>query len=195
VKPLLLLLASVVFARAETNALLAMFPPWSATVTIAVKAPESVKDQFESYLRRELRGLHDVTVTNRDGKYELDVVVLGLKGDDPSFGYAWSAILTQPLSSDYFVTLVKIYGGTNFLDQALAEAPPVSAICDHAIMTTPSDKIKASVEGYVAGIDNKCFQPERDSRNKTRADIEKAVRIDTAGATSSKTNAPDKPRP
>ncbi|HEV8543238.1 MAG TPA: hypothetical protein VGR78_12655 [Verrucomicrobiae bacterium] len=77
--------------------------PSSETIRVKVdgKAPDDVKPQIQSYIKRELRSLKDVEISDEKPQYEIRVEAMEIStktaGRTNLNGYAFSALLLSPL--------------------------------------------------------------------------------------------------
>ena len=67
-------------------------------VKLVITADEDIKGLVESFLGRELRSLGDVTVTDNDPGWVMNIVAIKMKTNQNSIlGYALSTVITCPI--------------------------------------------------------------------------------------------------
>lgn len=96
-----LLSAHSVFASPEISA---SFP---IRVRVDVTADKDIKGRIESYIKKDLQSLHDVTVTNEDAAWRLGILALSIPGDGDGHLTVLSVTITNPISYQAFSETLK----------------------------------------------------------------------------------------
>jgi len=177
------LTSSVVLSEGDESA-------WSAKVSVGISAPPALASEIESYVKRELRGLHDVSIeadlsSSPDYLVEIVAVELENKAGTPT-GYALSTVVVSPLSSDYISLVVSTCGGnTNAYPGLIKSFSKYSMAEKHDLRITDLDGLKTACEKIVAAIDSDCFETARKNQAQIMAFLKKINKSEPA-----KTNAP-----
>jgi hypothetical protein len=136
----------------------------SFRVQVIVQADEQLKNMIESFIKRELRSLNDVAVTDKDPRYVIGIVALQAKAVEGAEldSIALSLVIrasasTVPISSltapadaerEPKDNAVDVYKGTDTLIQ-------------HGLFMTPIDGLKRACEEIIADFDSDALEPRR----------------------------------
>jgi len=127
-------------------------------VKVSVSADENIKGQVESYIKRELRSLQDVTLVDEGADWELSILALEVstKGGYKS-GVIISAVILYPFKnqmvSEMFQEKYKEFG-TN-LTKGLYWGP------FHWLRTTSNDKLRSLCVELIADFDSEKLEESR----------------------------------
>ena len=147
--------------------------PWSASVVVKVSAQSELTSQIESYVKRELRALHDVSLTEdqEHADYCISIVALQLSNRaSDNAGYAISTVVSSPFKSETLSLIVSAAGGnTNLLSAYSTNSTGLVTIQGHDLRIAPPNKLKRTCEELVAHIDSEYFEPDRQSFARMKA--------------------------
>ena len=156
-----------------TTAALAAGRPWSASVAVKVSAQPELKSQVESYMKRELRALRDVSlVEDQDhADYCISIVAIQLSNRTSSnLGYALSTVVSTPFQAETFSLIVSAAGGnTNMLSTWSTNSTALVTIHGHLVRIAPQDGLKRTCEELAAHIDSEYFEHDRQFDAKMKA--------------------------
>jgi hypothetical protein len=178
-----LLCASAVspFASAQITAA----PVKQITVSLAVSAPDSIKDKAISFLMRELRALGDIEVIDAGAAFRIEVVALDLwRPSKVNEGYAVSTTVAKPVRLTTLETLkflVQQGQRSNAeYDAGLHRATERDTagavrILGHYLQIAPAEGLAELCEDLVATIDGGVFEMERSGMRKAKQEVEKML--------------------
>jgi hypothetical protein len=149
---------------------------WSAKVEIKISADSELKSEIESYVKRELRDLHDISLTEDStaADYRISIVAIPLQSKSGiQTGYALSTVITCPLKGETMMWVIFASGGdTNKLPGLSTNFTEYVTIEDHNLLITDPDHLKSTCEKLVANMDADCFEPARQSYDRMMTMIE-----------------------
>jgi hypothetical protein len=131
-------------------------------VSVKVAANGSVKAEFESYVKRELRGLKDVEIVETSPDFSLSfVVVQALTKEGTDTGYAISELVTSPVTSEAYQSMFK--GKLSEEELAWLRKTTDSAVYieRQKIQTCDSGGLKSTCEKLVAEFDTDELESSR----------------------------------
>ena len=156
---------------------------FSVRVRVEVEADESIKSRILSYVKRELRSLSDVVLTDDNPKYRIEIVgieektVGGLKS-----GISLSFIIAEQLDNNLMENLLsrcilvetrrEIEQESKSFAENLADALKLrKTLVDsfrgyvkirlHSLRTGPPDALREFLEEYVAKFDTEVLEEDR----------------------------------
>jgi hypothetical protein len=167
-------------------------PQIKTKIAVNVSASDSVKSEFESFVKRELRSLKDVEIVESDQDHTLAFVVLETKTSAGlTTGYAVSHVLTHRFSRE---VIPLMFGkklskeDLNWLGQATESAVFLD---DHKLLTCGPDKLRSIAEKLVAQYDSDTLEPGRQNLRKLMEIMERSKDGRVAPEASlQKTNSP-----
>ena len=131
-------------------------------VSVEVSGKGSTKAEFESYIKRELRGLKDVEVVDNSPNFTFSFVVLETQSKGgTSTGYAISEVVTHRLSQKAFQGMFKNKlspGDFAWLEKATASAVLIDM---HNLQTCAPNELKSVCEKLIAEFDTDMLEPGR----------------------------------
>lgn len=131
---------------------------FSAKVQVSISADESIKSQVDSYIKRELRSLQDVTLVDEGADWELNIIAMEVstKAGYKS-GIVLSVIIISPFKnqivSEMFQEKYKDFGAT--LTKDLYRHP------DHWLRAGPNDQLRSLCVELIADFDSKIIEEVR----------------------------------
>ncbi len=133
-------------------------PKFNPTIAVNVSANDAIKGEITSFISRELRQLGDVTVTDQDPTWELQIV--GMEAylkSGPKSGFVISVVIFQHFKGSIFDILPdkKQAEGLKKFTAGLVSYP------DHWIRSGSTDELKQVCQGIVADFDAKHLDPSR----------------------------------
>ena len=136
---------------------------FSTTVKVKVSADENIKGRIESYLKRELRSLGDVTVVDEKPSWEICLVALeqhDVEGEVTSV--VLSVVILTPLPADLLGWVLKLNA---------EQVDYISRIgCFHYrahwLKTGPPKGLKDICEGIIADFDSEHLESVREQYQK-----------------------------
>ena len=153
--------ASSVFAQTD-------LPKFFANVKVEVTAqPTALREQVESYLKRELRSLPDVNVVSEDQHWLLSIIVLQTEDLTGVRGYNFSIVVLQPSPSALLTTLLLANGkiSAETSKSLLDWTTGLVRFLDHRIYTGDQNSLRSRCEKIVADFDTSQLEPTRDRKS------------------------------
>lgn len=141
-------------ARAESGSA----KQFSAKVQVSISANESIKSQVDSYIKRELRSLQDVTLVDEGADWELNILAMeaSTKAGYKS-GVILSVVIISPFNNQIVSEMLqdkyKEFGTT--LTKGLYRDP------DHWLRTGPNDQLRSLCVELIADFDSKIVEEAR----------------------------------
>ncbi len=161
-----LLISTTTSTTAETRD----FPPFSTKVCVMVGAEDYIRGKIDSYIKRELRSLSDVTLVDEGADWKLSILAMepstrgGGKG-----GVVISWVILKPFNNQWLSTLFQ--DGYKELGLTLTDG-----LCreeDHLLKVGPSEELRSMCEEMVADFDSDYIEPERKSYREAMKSIKK----------------------
>ena len=163
---LLALAGSTVFAQEER-------PKFSARVQVSVGSKEgeiagsTLETDAASYIKRELRSLGDVVISDQDPRYYIEVLPMAMtyKSGRPAGSIAISVVvgerLTKTLAGRILKRYLKAEGGV-FYDDFLLPLVSIEYLArTHRIYSGGREDLRSLCERLVAAFDSETIEPAR----------------------------------
>lgn len=142
---------------------------FSAKVQVSVSAEEAIRGQVESYVKRELRSLRDVTIVDEGADWELSILAMEVstKGGYKS-GVIISAVILRPFDNQMVSALLEEkYKETGaHLTEGLYRYP------DHWLRTGSTDQLRSLCVEIVADFDSQHLEKSRKLYREVRRILE-----------------------
>ncbi len=131
-------------------------------VSVKVSANGSIKTEFESYVKRELRGLKDVELVEDSADHTLAFVILETQSrGGASIGYAISLVEAHPLSQRVFQLMFKQKLSPEDLTWIAKATESAVFIDEHKLLTCGPAELKSVCGKLVAEFDTNTLEPGR----------------------------------
>jgi hypothetical protein len=135
-------------------------------VSVKVGGDESLKGDVTSYIKRELRSLNDLVITDDNPRFSISVLIVrvrGVRGED--LGFSMSVVVTE-LSGRSLANIIKPESCgacvASSWGRALGETlPDMVEVQDHLLFTGGPDDLQTLCRNVVTGIDTDIFEPRR----------------------------------
>jgi hypothetical protein len=131
---------------------------FSATVNVSVSASDDIKGQVESYIKRELRSLQDVSLVDEGGEWQLSILAMEVstKGGHKS-GVILSVVILTPFNNQLISSMFEEEYrdfGTNFTE-GLYLYP------EHGVRVGSNEELRSLCFELVADFDSKHLEKSR----------------------------------
>lgn len=128
---------------------------WHSVISVHVSAPDDCRADAESYFRRELRSLGDISVDDGQPNYQLEVILEPnrLSGANRIIGYSASITVCSPLQADT-LTFLSVTNPT-----AVATLTNYVSISTHRLVA--NSDLRKLCSAVVTDIDTTIFEPDR----------------------------------
>jgi hypothetical protein len=162
---------------------------WHGTVSVDISASATDKSPISSFIRRELRSLSDVDITDSRPDYIIEVVAIEDQTKTGAhFGYTLSTVVleTFPTNSLAFFQI----GNTNTLTALEKVCANYSIVCAHFVVT--GSDMRELCSRVVAQCDTDVFDYDRQNYAKAMKlfrDAQKTIRDNSAPPPPSKTTS------
>ena len=139
-------------------------PKYSAKVKLTVTADPGLKDEFVSYVARELRSLQEVELVDSGADFELKIVAMEThsQGSSTPNGIAISTIVLRTVKHSpigYFAADCAKEKGFDKVVDALMGSDGI--LEDSELLVGPPDQLKALAGKVVASFDQGTIEPMR----------------------------------
>ena len=142
----------------------------SKCLSLSLHRDPRTSDQVEIFLKRELRSLGDVDVTDEDPDYILSIVPLKNQNQAGVVtGYTISVLLTSPVATNVLHYIVDADSLTN----AQRFCSGLVRVEDHEVVVCPPGELRKTCEGLIATIDTQNFEPTRKVNESARKALSK----------------------
>ena len=164
---LLALAGSIVFAQEER-------PKFSARVQVFVGSREgeiassTLQTEAASYIKRELRSLGDVVISDQDPRYYIEVIPMamtyesGRRAGHIAISVVVGERLTKTLAGRILERYLKAQGGDFYDDFLLPLVSNEYLARTHRIYSGGSEDLRSLCEMLVAAFDSETIEPARD---------------------------------
>jgi len=131
-------------------------------VSVKVKADEGVAGRIESYVKRELRKLGDVIVTDSTPDWEILILAIEMKTEDIKLGVAMSIVILQHYRDNIALhVLEKEKVDSNLIDYIKADYRRLSMFKKQVLRFSTYDGLEETCEDIVANFDTEYLEPGR----------------------------------
>ncbi len=134
---------------------------WTTTVSVVLEGDdEDTNRKIDSYIKRELRSLNDVTIAEQNGDYIIDVLAIKLTNNRQVMtGYAVSFVLNErAITSSNNLSFIS---DTNYATVASMFLSSAVFPRDHQLRTCPPEELKQTCEELVTSMDSGTFETAR----------------------------------
>lgn len=141
-------------------------PKVSCRVQVIVTANQQIAGSISSYIKRELRSLHDVVITDNNPQYNFRIVATELKSDrGTKIGVGISCVITESLALDAFVNMLEVRFPECRIDWDILKdrCKDQTEILLHKVVYTPHEDLRKTCEKLVADFDVTVLDPRRKS--------------------------------
>lgn len=169
-KPHLLLFVLIVILMPFDIATAGEIKPWSTSVKVNVAANDNIKGQIESYIKRELRSLSDVTVVDEEAEWELQIVAMepATKG-----GYKTGIILSVVIISRFPNGIMSAVVQEQYKESIKNMTGDLYYYPDHWLRVGDNDALRTMCFELSAEFDSTHLEPSRMSYQELINSIEK----------------------
>lgn len=131
-------------------------------IAVTTSAKESVKGEFESYIKREFRSLKDVEIVDSEADFTISFVILETqtKGGGTT-GYAISQVLSHPFPRSVFHLMFKDKLSPKDFEWIKKATEAAKFVDGHSLRTCGPDELKSVCEKLVAEFDTNTLEPAR----------------------------------
>ena len=134
-------------------------PKWQGRVQVNVSGDSKTDTEVSSFVKRELRALGDVTVTDTTPDYVIEIVAYSTAlTTGRVVGYNLSYVVCRPFSTNYFQYLLPPEVDTKLLQSLCTN---YVSIQDHQLLGGPD--LRALCTKLVASFDSHCLDSDRRS--------------------------------
>lgn len=152
-------------------------PNFSAKVQLLLTCTdESLKNQFISFLGRELRSLGDVTLVDENADYVIELIVMkvALRSNEPA-GFAVATYVSEPVKSKKWLTDCSQFPGSCLTGKVDDRRRSIIEILTNdtqrrlffQLQTGSLDNMRSTCQDIIADFDVKTLQPNRNLWNQT----------------------------
>jgi len=174
------LIVVILIFRLSTDLFGQELPKYSARVKVNVSADENISSRIESYIKRELRSLQDVTVVEDNANYEILIIALEPEtiSGHKTGGIVLSILILEPIDVATLVNVLKIYNiiYPEKINQAgkIIGAQQPCCVHDFRLQTGPAEDLKRLCEEMVADFDSKFLEYGRKTYQELKDKLEKS---------------------
>ncbi len=177
-KTLILFLMGVVLGCTQTTEQIKSRRDTEAfRITLSVDSSDESKSRIESYIRRELRSLGDVTLVETNSSVAIRLVGIDLKSraDRPQ-GYAISVVVAAPFPARAYLGMPMFACLTEHDRKNVEEGLRKYELPEfHSLFVCGQDELKTSCDHIVAAVDSSVLEPQR-KLNDTFRQLNNAIR-------------------
>lgn len=141
-------------------------PKVSCRVQVVVTANQRIAGSISSYIKRELRSLHDVVITDNNPQYNFRIVAAELELDrGTEIGVGISCVITESLTLDAFVNMLEVRFPECRIDWDVLKdrCKDQTEILLHKVIYTPHEGLRKTCERLVADFDITVLEAHRKS--------------------------------
>jgi hypothetical protein len=138
----------------------------SAKVKVTVQASSGIEKEVRSYVSRELRGLHDVTVTDSEPDYELSILAMEDEARSGNVvGVTLAYLCTEPSDPTFFTFIGKAnqIGDKELNSLSRLFVKDHFTLCGFQLQTGARSDLNELVRRVVANFDSDMLEPARKS--------------------------------
>ncbi|NVM55777.1 MAG: hypothetical protein HWN66_18905 [Candidatus Helarchaeota archaeon] len=174
------LVVVILIFRLSTDLFSQELPKFSARVKVDVTADENISSRIESYIKRELRSLQDITIVEDNANFRLSVIALELKtiSGEKTGGIALSTVILSPVDVSLMVNLLKVYDV--IYPEKIVQAEEMIGtwepcrFLDFSLQTGSAKDLKRLCEGVVADFDSEFLEIGRKTYQELKDKLEKS---------------------
>lgn len=136
-------------------------------VSVSIASGDPLDDQVASYIKRELRAIKDVSVSDDHPRYTLLVTVMPAMFGNTTRGCFLSVTFLAPLNADRLYALCP---EINSIDQAVVatRGKGVLLYIQQSSQTGPLNDLKRMCEAVVAAFDTYALEPHRQREQRQK---------------------------
>jgi hypothetical protein len=131
-------------------------------VKLRITGKSETTNLVSSFLTRELRGLHDISIVNPEDETDFIISILVLDNvtrTERSVGHTLSTVITAPIDTN----ALAMYAQPDYKDVVIGLSDGAGWVMDHQVFIGPPDTLKEDCVSMIASIDTRCFEKQRET--------------------------------